>query len=94
PIFPSDATDFLLALTNIRFSQFLWIIIIGCIPRYLLVNSLGEDLHRGITWTSAIMIFVIIILIVIALERERIKYLMFKELKEVEKEVQKIENEI
>lgn len=94
PLFPSDTTHFLLGLTQIRYSSFLKLMIVGSIPRYLLINSLGQDLHQGITWVTIIIIFCIIAMIIVAIEREKIKRFLFKELKEVEQEVQLLERKM
>lgn len=89
PIFPADSLNFLLGLTNIRYAAFLVILILGSIPRYVIVASLGENLWMGITLKSAIILGAAAIFILIALFRERIKLILFKELKEIEKEVEK-----
>lgn len=89
PIFPADSLNFLLGLTNIKYAAFLVILILGSIPRYVIVTSLGENLLAGITIKSAITVGAAVIFILIALFRERIKLILFKELKEIEREVEK-----
>ena len=94
PIFPSDALDFILGLTKIKYSTFLWIILIGNIPRYLLINSLGHDLYHGFTWKTVFILFGIMAMIVIAIEREKIKRIIFTELQVLEREIKEIEEEV
>lgn len=89
PIFPADSLNFLLGLTNIKYAAFLVILILGSIPRYVIVTSLGENLLAGITIKSAITMGAAVIFILIAIFRERIKLILFKELKEIEREVEK-----
>lgn len=89
PIFPADSLNFLLGLTNIRYAAFLGILILGSIPRTLITVSLGENLLAGITLKSILTISAAAIFILIALFRKRIKLILFKELKEIEKEVEK-----
>lgn len=94
PIFPSDAIVMLLGLTNIRYSLFLVILTLGHIPRILLTNSIGNDLHAGITARTIIIGIVALLLIVIAIFREPLKKFFFKELQELEHEAKVIENEV
>ncbi len=89
PIFPSDIVSFLMGLTQISYRRFLAIVIIGHIPRILMVNYIGEDLYLGITWKTAILLVISTLLGVIALFREPIKRFLFKELKELEGEAEK-----
>ncbi|HLD72144.1 MAG TPA: TVP38/TMEM64 family protein [Candidatus Nanoarchaeia archaeon] len=89
PIFPSDSVSFLMGLTKISYHRFLALVIIGHIPRLLMVNYIGEDLYLGITWKTAILLAISGILGVIALFREPIKKFLFKELKELEGEAEK-----
>jgi len=94
PLFPSDAISLILGLTKIRFRTFLALLILGHIPRYLILNSFGADLHSGFTTKTIIIIIFAIIFLLIAIFREPLKKFFFKELKEVEKEVEKIEEEV
>ncbi len=97
PIFPSDSVSFLMGLTKISYHRFLAIVIIGHIPRLLMINYIGQDLYLGITWKTAILLTISGLLGLIALFREPIKRFLFKELKELEgevgKEVEEIERE-
>ncbi len=87
PLFPSDAVHALLGLTPIGYPVFLVLVIVGHIPRYLIVNSLGADLHAGFTPMTIIIIIAAIILVLVAAYRERLKKFFFKELRELEKEI-------
>jgi len=86
PLFPSDTINLILGLTRMKYLTFLFLVIIGHIPRYLIVNSLGEDLYAGFTIKTLIMIIAAIIFVLIAAFRERIKKIIFKELRELEDE--------
>lgn len=94
PIFPSDSVSFLMGLTKISYHRFLAIVIIGHIPRLLMINYIGEDLYLGITWKTAILLAISGLLGLIALFREPIKRFLFKELKELEGEVEKGAKEV
>jgi uncharacterized membrane protein YdjX (TVP38/TMEM64 family) len=87
PLFPSDAVAMLLGLTKMRYHTFLFITIIGHIPRYLILNSLGEDLLVGFSIKTVIMLLAGLVFVLIAAYREKLKKLFFKELREVEREV-------
>ncbi len=92
PVFPSDAVSLILGLTNIRFSHFLWLLILGNIPRAVITNSLGQDLYSGFTWVSIISLSLAAVFIVIAIFREKAKFLFFKELHSLRKEERKVEH--
>lgn len=94
PIFPSDSICLVLGMSQIKYKTFFLVTLAGLIPRLLIVNSLGEDLYQGFTWKTLILIILAIILVLTALFRERIKKFFFKELKEIEKEAEKVEEEI
>jgi uncharacterized membrane protein YdjX (TVP38/TMEM64 family) len=89
PIFPDDTVMMLLGLTPIRYSVFLLIAFIGHIPRLLLINSIGSDFYKGFTPLTYVLIGISLAMILVAVFREKIKRFMFKELKEVEKDVKK-----
>ena len=84
PIFPSDTLYLLLGLTNTRYLVFLFMIIVGSIPRIILTNSLGNEFYSGFTASSVWIIVSSAILMLVAIFRERIKRLLFNELQEVE----------
>ncbi len=98
PVFPNDAVNIVLGLTRIRYPVFLALVIIGSIPRYLFVSALGGDLYAGFSWHSIIVIIFCTIFLLIAVFREKVKRFIFKELKEleqdVEEEVVKVEGKV
>ncbi|MAF99122.1 MAG: hypothetical protein CMH61_00775 [Nanoarchaeota archaeon] len=94
PLFPSDSISMILGLTPIGFPTFLAVLIMGHIPRYLIINSLGQDLHAGFTLQTFIILAIAIVFLLITIFREPIKKFLFKELKEVEHEVVKVEKEM
>ncbi len=93
PVFPSDALNFLLGMTKIRYHTFLLIAVLGSIPRYLIVNSLGDDLHIGFTSKTVFTLIFAITFVIITVFRERIKKIVFKELHTLEKEAKVLEKE-
>ena len=94
PIFPSDAVSLILGLTKMRYRQFIVLVILGHIPRYLIVNSLGEDLFLGFSMKTVFVLILLVFLILVALFREKIKKYFFKELHELEAEAIKLEKGI
>ena len=94
PIFPSDAVSMLLGLTKIRYHIFLFLLIIGHIPRYILITTFGNDIFTGFTTQSFIILAGVVLLLLIALFRERIKRILYQELHDVEREIKKIEREL
>lgn len=89
PIFPEDALSLILGLTNIKFLTFLVLVILGNIPRFILLNSLGEDLSMGLSWRTAFVFLLAIIFLLIAIFRKSIKRLLFREIRSLEKEAEK-----
>ncbi len=94
PIFPSDCVSALLGLTKMRYRIFLLLVVAGHIPRFLIVNSLGEDLYLGFTFKTAIVLILTLVLILIAVFREPIKKFLFKELKVLEKDVKIVKKDV
>ena len=98
PIFPADSVNFILGISTIRYHQFLLAVILGSIPRYVIVTALGQELLTGFTIKTIIVPIVAVVFVFIALFRERIKKVVFKELRfiehEVEKEVEWVEEEV
>ena len=86
PLFPSDTVNLILGLTRMKYLTFLFLVIIGHIPRYLIVNSLGEDLYTGFTIKTLLALILGAIFILIAIFRKSIQRFMFKELRELEDE--------
>lgn len=93
PIFPSDCVSAILGLTKIKYKTFIFIVLLGHIPRFLIVNYLGENLFAGFTWKTAAILAGGVIFIIIAAFRENLKQFFFKELKELKKETKNIEKE-
>lgn len=89
PIFPEDALSLILGLTNIKFLTFLVLVIFGNIPRFILLNSLGDDLSVGLSWRTAFVFLLAIVFLLIAIFRKPIKRLLFKEIRSLEKESEK-----
>lgn len=94
PIFPSDAVSSIMGLTRTSYKAFLGLVIIGHIPRILLINSLGEDFLSGFSWTTILILVISVLFVLIAAFREKIKKFMFKELHEIEKEVDIVERKV
>ncbi len=89
PLFPSDSLNLILGLSGIPFLTYLFVLIVGSIPRYLIVNALGEDLHLGFSSRTIILLALAVIFVLITLFRERLKKVLFKELRTLEKEMGK-----
>ena len=77
-----------------RYRTFLLLVIAGHIPRFLIINSLGEDLFSGFSMKTIIVLILTSILILIAVFREPIKRFFFKELKTLKKDIKIIEEDI
>lgn len=89
PVFPEDAVIMLLGVSPIRYSTLFLLLAFGNIPRFLLINSLGSDLQTGITLKTIILVVAVVILALVALFREKIKRVVFKEIKELERDIEK-----
>lgn len=87
PVFPNDAVIFLLGLTKMKYRTFILLVLIGHIPRYLLITFFGNDLFAGFTLQTGLILVIGVAFILIALFREKIKRFLFKELKTLEKDV-------
>ncbi len=95
PVFPSDCVSAILGLTRIKYKTFIFVIMLGHIPRFLIINSLGEDLFTGFkTWRTLIVLLIAAAFLIIAIFREKLKKVFFKELKELEIDAEKAEQEI
>lgn len=98
PAFPSDAVEFMLGLTKIRYHAFLLVIILGNIPRSLLIVALGDQLYTGFTVQAIIIPILAVLFVLMAVFREKIKKIVFKELRfaehEIEKELVWVEEEV
>lgn len=94
PIFPSDSINFMLGLSKIRYHTFLLVVIIGSLPRYVLITALGQELLTGFTWKTIIIPILVTLYLLIAIFREKIKKIIFKELLDLEKEAKVIEKDV
>ncbi len=94
PIFPADVLSSLLGLTRISLHTFFFLVIVGHIPRYFIMNALGSDLYTGFSLKTVIVLVIATIFVLIAIFREKIKKLLFKELHELEDEVEVVEEEV
>ncbi|MAG73354.1 hypothetical protein CL620_03500 [archaeon] len=81
PIFPSDMVSLFLGLTKMKYTTFIVLVILGHIPRFLLINSLGEDLFSGFTVTTIFIVLGSALFVFIAIFRRQIRHLFLKELK-------------
>ena len=79
PLFPSDSISLALGLTKMTWRTFWFVWILGHIPRYLILTSLGEDLYGGFTVKTVIVLIVGLLLILATLFKDRIKTLILKE---------------
>lgn len=91
PLFPADSVYFLLGLSTIRYHAFLALIILGNIPRYLIINGIGSDLYGGFTARSLVLLLLASIFTLIAILREKVKRFIFHEIKEFEQEAKLVE---
>ncbi|MBS3123784.1 TVP38/TMEM64 family protein [Candidatus Woesearchaeota archaeon] len=91
PVFPEDSLDYLMGVSKVSYKTFVITLITGNIPRYLLINTLGSNLYSGFSWFTGLILLVIVIMVIVSFFREKIKRVLFKELKEVESEVKKLE---
>ncbi len=87
PLFPSDAVSMILGMSRMKLPLFLLLVIVGHIPRYLILNSLGKDIYAGFTTLSVLVITGTVLLALVVLFREKIKKLIFKELRMLETSV-------
>ena len=94
PIFPSDVISLLLGLTHIHIGLFLLMVILGHIPRIILIAWLGEDLQTGLSSISLLVMGGVVLFTLIALFREKIKKILFKELRFVEDEFESWEGTV
>lgn len=91
PVFPADVVCLLLGLTQMRFRTLLWLLIVGSIPRAILVTALGAELSTGFSWRMVVLLAICGAGALIALFREKIKRFLFYELHEVEHLIAKAE---
>ncbi len=91
PIFPDDVVIMLLGMTSMSYPIFLLLLIIGHIPRFLLVNAVGEDLYTGLTLRTVLLLVLCGVLMLMAIYREKVKRVFFHELRGLEGEVEVVE---
>lgn len=94
PVFPSDAISGILGLTRMNYGTFLLLVVIGHIPRVLLINSLGQNLYSGLTTSTIVILVATLLLVLIAAFREKLKKFFFKELHQLEKGAKVVEKEL
>lgn len=94
PIFPSDTVSLFLGTTKLAFLPFLLLVILGHIPRVIIIILLGQYLPTGLTAQNIIITSFAVILILIVIFREKVKRFFFKELEEIEKGAVKIKKKI
>jgi len=94
PLFPNDIVALILGFTNMPFLTFLFLLILGSIPRALIVVSIGEDLFTGLTIRTIILIVIGTIFVLSAIFREKLKLIFFKELRELENEAKTVERDV
>jgi len=94
PFFPSDSLSMFLGLTKTPYKVFLPLVFCGYIPRLLIITTLGEELATGITWKTFLVGGIAVLFILIALFRVPLRKFFFKELRELEEEVEKVEKEL
>lgn len=87
PIFPSDTVTLLLGLTPISFRTFLFILIGGHIPRYLILNGVGDTFQVGFSMYSVLFLAGGAALLFTVIFRRKLKMLFFKELHAFEKTI-------
>lgn len=81
PIFPSDFLSLFLGATKMKYHTFISLVLIGHIPRVLLVTSFGADLQSGLNLMTLLVLLAIVALVLIVAFREKIKKLFFRELR-------------
>ncbi|MFC1686035.1 TVP38/TMEM64 family protein [Nanoarchaeota archaeon] len=72
PLFPSDLVSLFLGLTKINFPTFLFLVIVGHIPRLYIINYLGSDLYTGLTLKTLAVFLGGILFVLIIFFRENI----------------------
>jgi uncharacterized membrane protein YdjX (TVP38/TMEM64 family) len=91
PVFPSDVMSSFLGLTNLGYFTYLFFVVVGHIPRYYIINKFAFELTLGISPTLIVVVVLGLALLLVAIFRERVKRIVFKEIKDIEKSVSRIE---
>lgn len=94
PIFPSDMLSFFLGFTRMKYYTFLTLLILGHIPRLLLINAIGSDFHTGFSPANLWLYGIASAFVLIALFRNYLRKLFFRELRIMKKEAGFIEKNI
>jgi len=61
PILPGDFVSLFMGLTKIKYPLFILLVIIGYIPRILLVNFIGDDLYGGLSLKTVILVLIMVL---------------------------------
>jgi uncharacterized membrane protein YdjX (TVP38/TMEM64 family) len=91
PLFPSTSIMLIVGMTGVSYLTFVTLVILGHIPRFLIINSFGADLHTGLTIKTVIVASLGVVLILVAAFRVPLRKFLFKELKELENEAIAVE---
>ena len=91
PVFPADIVCLLLGFTHMKFRTLFWLLVVGTIPRAILVTALGAELVVGFSWRMVVLLVICGVGALIAVFREKIKRFLFYELHEVEHLIEKAE---
>lgn len=91
PIFPSDVISLFMGLTKVSYPVFLFLVIVGHIPRLFIINYLGADLYNGITLkTTAAFLMAILFVLSVYFREDIIRAFATKAKKSKEKVVEEI----
>ena len=91
PIFPSDVVSLFMGLTKVSYPVFLFLVIVGHIPRLFMINYLGSDLYNGITLrTTAAFLLAILFVLSVYFREDILRAFATKARESREKVVEKI----
>ena len=94
PFFPSSSVMLIVGFTGVNYGTFITLVILGHIPRFMIINSLGADLHTGFTIKTIYIALLGLTMVLIAMFRVPLRKFIFKELQGLELETKKIEEKI
>ncbi len=89
PIFPSDVVSLFMGLTRVSYPVFLFLVIVGHIPRLFLINYLGSDLYTGITLQTTAAFFLAVLFVLAIFFREDILHALSSKAKKSKQKVVK-----
>lgn len=90
PLFPNDLVSFTAGLTGMKFRSFNLVSTFGFLAQIIILTYFGAELSSGRISVPLIMITILIaILLTIVLFRKQIKRLLIKDLRILEKEIEK-----